>query len=282
MAPTAPTVSTQTPKAPATPATANPVLQTIDAQEEAIRQGDYTVLGRLMILHAEQGDIELFKSGPLVATRNDRLELLITTEWPGLPDRVAVIREACKSCSTKCDQCLGSSRSLCTLCGGAGHRTQWVTCNCISNGELQPTTDCKDCRGSGRRRTEQECTHCDATGQERCPRCDGKGVRGTGKVGLPNGQAQPCGACQGQGWTIQTQQQSLDTFAHGRIAADTVAFGPLRGLVWAAVDGSTRIETCNVLPDREGNLMVLALRRSASNNARAYLVGGLPVIRARH
>lgn len=282
----------------ATP-TMSPIAEAIALQDGAIQRGEYTILGQLMLLQTERGDMEFFRNGPLVGTMNDRLQLVFASPWRGLPDKQEVQNLQCPTCRVECEQCSGTGRSACQICGGSGEVRHAANCACVSpeRNALRPDADCAHCGGSGVVRMPLACGNCAMEGLADCTACHGQGWRGCGRtedapceacqtMGRPRAagsskcKCAECPDCHGYGRVVLTMPQPLDQFAHGKLEG-MVAFGPIRQVVWHTVDGSGHIQICDIRPDRDGNLMVMLLRGQKGDQPHAYFLGGLPVLRKR-
>lgn len=280
----------------ATP-TMSPIAEAIAQQDGAIQRGEYSILGQLMLLHTARGRMEFFKNGPLIATLNDRLQLLLVSEWKGLPEKRVLLEEPCPACQVECEQCGGQGKSACQICGGSGLMDGLETCPCIAGGAPRPDPACQQgCFGLGMRRVTENCMNCEQ-GTAVCTVCKGTGERASGRrgdapcaacqrlgraraAGSSQCRCAECLVCQGHGRKVEMPPQPLEAFAHGRLEG-MVALGPIHQVVWHTVDGSGQIRICDIRPDRDGNLMVLLLRGTKGNDPHAWLLGGLPVIRER-
>ncbi len=245
------------------------VQQAIAEQSQIIAQGQYQMLGQVMRIRTDRGVMEFYGSGPLIGRRHDRMDLVMVTEWPGLPDKRTATAAPCVHCAVKCEQCEGKKASTCELCGGAGERLQQTVCDCLKTGG--PFEAC-ECHGIGMIGKPHKCAACNGTKTIACPRCRGTGQEATGLY-PPKPGSPVCPKCQGQRVVVKLAPQQLVAFLQGKLG-DMPVYGPIRSIVLVAMDGSRNIDIVEVEPDRQGNLMVLGLDKQA-NVTRGYFLGGV-------
>lgn len=258
--------------------TQTPLAGLVALHQAAVRNGDYNILGQIELIEtAGRGRMDFRHSGPLLAQMRDRNDLLITTEWPDLPELTRALDEPCPACSIKCEQCEGAKVSMCQSCGGAGETRHPSSCAaCAAAGKYRP--DCDQCHGLPvveRRR----CAPCDGTGKRVCSRCNGAGV--TGYYVRKGDPPRPvCKECGGAAKKLAREPQPLSAFVHGKYEG-FVVLGPVQKIVFRSLDGPARIDIVDLRKDVNGNLMVVLLDCAKDRKPFAYLVGGLPTMRPR-
>ncbi len=245
------------------------VQNAIAEQNSLIAAGDYIMLGQVMRIRTDRGYMEFYGAGPLIGRRRDRMDLLMITEWPGLPDKRTATAAPCQHCAVTCEQCEGRKTSRCEICGGAGQRLQQAVCECLAKGG--PFPGC-DCHGLGMIGKPVECESCKGAKVIACPRCRGTGNEATGLY-PPKAGSPVCPKCQGQRVVVAIAAQPLTAFLQGNLGG-LPAYGPIRSLIYTAADGSRNIDIVEIDPDRQGNLAVLVLEKQAPVT-RGYFMGGI-------
>lgn len=176
------------------------VQQEVVAQDEARRQQNYAVIGRILNVETAAGRLDFERQkGPAIAAEMDEKgeptgRLLFVAAWDGkLPEKQEYSEEFCKACLVVCDVCSGKKTTLCTLtgCGGRGRqRTGETFCECvIASARIDPS--CRECGGNGVE--GKPCSSCiNATGKAdpQCKTCGGYGAVATWRE---------CPACKGTG-----------------------------------------------------------------------------------
>ena len=265
--------------------------QVLDRQRELVLQREYQPLGMIDFIYVLRGAGELLKmdyrkSGPRLAINYDTGDLLLLTPWQGLPDVDQAGAQACSACLAKCGDCQGKGRKPCTLtgCAGTGYvSTRYVACPaCLGSPAKKTKPDCEPCRGRGEVPDPEKCVGCDERGLAACATCSGSGKVATGREkgqsdawNEVRGQfmtAPRCKKCNGQGRIVATQPQDYRQFVHGQLQTK-LCLGPIARIVWHTVGEGARFQSCDVQPDRHGNLMVLMLENNQPG-ARQYLLGG--------
>lgn len=259
-------------------ATTSSIRQYLEAQAQAIASQDFDTLGWLdKVFFTDRKAMDFGKLAPVLGRAHATGDLLILNPWPGLPDIIATETDLCGKCSAKCEECAGTGRRLCTLCGGTSKQTSVkVPCtakNCATEaGRANP--NCRECRGIGEVPSPSKCANCDEEGRQKCYPCNGSGKRPTGRNPKTNAV---CSACAGSGRVRKTTPQPIEPFIHGHVEG-LLASWPITGLLWhhnGNGNGKPGFTQCTINQDRNGNLMVLMLD-DTKPGARAYLVGGSP------
>lgn len=296
---TAPTVAkTAVPRDPRT--VTNPTLeQILDRQRELVLTREYQPLGMIDFIWVVRGaglvQMDYRKTGPKLAWNADTGDFLLLSSWNGLPDLPLPDAQPCTACLATCGDCQGKGVKSCTLagCAGTGYVTsRYVPClDCLGSEKKLTNPKCKTCRGRGEVPDPEKCKGCDENGMAQCARCSGSGKVSTGREGGKAEGLDPqtnqwitpprCQACNGQGRVIKTKSQEWRPFVHGRLAVGNdqmIALGPIARILWHTMGEGSRFQSCEISPDRGGNLMVMLLENDQPG-ARQYLVGGVPQIR---
>ena len=234
------------------------------------------------------------KQGPRIGFNAETGDLLVLSPWQGLPDLALPDAALCTACLGTCGDCQGKGMKPCTLpgCAGSGFRaTRFEPCpKCLGSEKKQTNLKCGECRGRGEVPIKDKCPGCDKDGQAQCARCQGKGKIATGRAnGASDGvdgsgiwKAAPvCKSCNGQGRIIASKPQEWKQFVHGRLTVqgrEMIALGPIARILWHTMGEGARFQSCEIAPDRGGNLMVLLLEGDQPG-ARQFLVGGVPQIK---
>lgn len=271
-----------------------PLSYIFSERDRLVRRGEFDIMGRLMVMRTEKGDIDFFKGGPFVGRLRDGAFVLLN-EWKGLPEIILLENELCDHCRADCEACEASGQRLCMHlnCGGEGRVIlSYKPCpavNCaVQNDKVNPA--CVTCGGAGRVPDQvQECPQCKGTKKQDCPKCRGTGKMATGRK---NGEspspedfdsaglmvdARKCGQCDGTGRKIQRKLQPWREFAIGELEGYCV-LGPIQGMLWAADmlrDPQQRPEYCTVSPNGKGNLMALLVKDPDATGQPMYLYGGV-------
>ncbi len=251
-------------------------VQNLLAEQAALMQrGETQLLGQIMRIQTDRGWMEFYHEGPILGARRDRFDLLLLTEWKGLPELRKPSQTPCGHCTATCEQCAGEGKSVCELCGGAGKRYRRAVCECAAGKPCDPK--CKTCRGVGMFEEPYTCECCDGSKKMTCPRCRGLKMESTGIYppemrGKPN--ALPCPQCRGHRIVIELEPQKMEKFLHGRLAGYDV-YGPIRSIAYKAMGGAARLDIVAIEPDLAGNLMVLLLEPLQGGLKRGYFLGGL-------
>ena len=273
--------------------------QILDRQHELVLQREYVPLGKIDYIYVPRGGtlvkMDYRKDGPRLAFNPDTGDLLLLSAWNGLPNLATGEGTPCQSCVAVCGDCKGTGAKQCTLagCGGSGQiTTQFRACpDCLGGAGNKTKPDCATCNGRGEVVKPEKCRGCDDNGLAKCFPCGGSGKVSTGRekgqsdyydqvanrfVSVP-----ACKACSGKGRTAPTQPQDWRQFGWGQVnigGKNMAALGPIQRIVWHTMDSNGKFQSCNVTPDRGGNLMVLLLE-SDQPGSKQYLVGGITEIK---
>lgn len=272
-----------------------PLAYIFEERDRAVRRGEFEIMGRLMVLRMEQGDIDFLKGGPFIGRlKTKEAPLVLLNEWAGLPNIISLHPQLCDACRTDCDCCGAKGKRLCMHlnCGGEGRVIlTYKACpgeDCVvQKHEIKP--GCETCHGAGRVPDQvQECPQCKGTKEQTCPKCQGSGKMATGRK---NGagpspddfdstgrmvDGNMCPECDATGRKITRTPQPWDKFAIGDLEGYTV-LGPIHGMLWAADlvrDPQQRPEYCSIGPDEKGNLAALLVKDPGKVGQPMYLMGG--------
>jgi hypothetical protein len=249
----------------------DPFLARIAEFDDAVVREFYDRIGQIDYLYLaplKDGDkprtINYGKRGPGLAVMKEKIDapgrrpLLLLTPWQGLPDLQEASNQQCTACQSKCLDCDGEGKKKCTLMGCYGTGYQW-------SGEVK-----------------RDCPSCKATGMEMCGACSGSGRRATGYQGgadyKPGMQVLPpeCPQCKGNRLVMRPKEQPWEQFRLGT-RAPYMALGPIIRITYHTDGRQGAFESLNIMPDSEGNVMVLMFDQSNKQFMRQYLFGGVPV-----
>jgi hypothetical protein len=273
-------------------ATENAISDILKRQERLIATTEYSVLGLLAIVHTEKGAMEFGKSGPLIGRAIKTGELLLIGGWHPLRPIHSSTDKFCPDCLTKCDECSGKGQRICTRigCGGAGKIAVGSEKCTRCDGEgikrmrhsLPNETQCEDCKGHGLVKTLVVCDVCKGTGKAPCALCRGTGKRPTGALrGSTRRDAPACPSCHGFKRQGAETPQKWTRHAQGLLeGTKLIAIGPVRSLILHGSGGlqNNRMRHVVFQPDENGKVATL-LVADPDSKSKAYLVGGIPVIR---
>jgi hypothetical protein len=271
-----------------------PLSEMFAGRDKAVRRGEYEMLGRIMLLRTENGDIDFGTKGPFLGRlKSKEAALVLLNEWTGLPDIVSLLPDLCDSCRTTCESCHGKGQRMCMHlgCGGEG-RVILGRGPCSAEGcqkqTGKPKHDCSECSGTGAVINQTaECPECKGTKMQQCPLCQGSGKMTTGrKNGAPrreddyiNGHPDPeriCADCNGQGRKLKREPQPWKDYALGQLEEYTV-LGPVQAILMTADqtrDPERNMEYFEFRQDKAGNLAALLVAKPDQTGQSMYLYGG--------
>jgi len=264
-----------------------PLRKTLAKRDAAFRRGEYEILGQLMLLRTERGDIDYRQNGPYLArlTGTRRQELVLMNEWKGFPDMVSLLNERCPDCLAPCTSCDATGKRLCMgmNCGGEGRMILgWEACD--ADGCAKQTGkakfDCAKCQGQGRTVGQTaECPQCKGEKFVTCPLCAGSGQMATGREGgksRDDDSAKTCGTCAGTGRKLLAEPQDWKEFELGELEGFTV-LGPISSFVMRADvcrDKDRGLEMGEIYADEFGNVAALLVKNPAVTGQSQYWFGG--------
>ncbi|MFB3813419.1 MAG: hypothetical protein ACE14L_04845 [Terriglobales bacterium] len=283
-------MATQTQPATPTPATAGPPLgEVLALRDRYTRRGDYKLLGRVLCASTEHGFIDYGKAGPVLAqlTDGEPGALVLLGAWDGgFPARMKLLTELCPACQTKCTDCDGKGKRLCTRCGGRGDLVMsHKDCPGCFAKTGKTRRGCKSCGGRGQVPDQLHlCPACKGKKRERCARCEGTGRMSTGYKDGANprvGEAPLCPECEGHGRKREAVPQPWAPIAAGTLEGYT-ALGPFLRLLLTHLPGDEPAFTdVEFTPDADGNYPVMLIKDPAAHSQPMYLFGGCAAIRPR-
>jgi|GEM_PF-1653036 len=253
-------------------------------RDAAVKRGEFDLLGRIYLVRTERGDIDFGKDGPFLAKLDPGGELALMNEWKGFPDIVTATHELCPDCQAKCLSCDGEGHRLCMglNCGGAGRMILGYE-QCPAPGCARETgkanRGCEQCEGSGKVVGQTaECPSCKGTKKQSCPLCRGTGRMSTGrKDGAPSDSNAPyCASCNGIGRKLEREPQAWNDYVLGTMEGFTV-LGPIHEILLRADvcrDAKQSIELASILPDADGNLGALLVKKPETTGQPWYWLGG--------
>jgi hypothetical protein len=242
------------PKPAKTPAWIQPHIQNV---KDILRMRAYDMLGHLSFVQIDrEGEkpklIDFRKVGPAIAQAHGSQQIVIVSQWEGIPPRLEMSKDPCQSCLAKCEFCDGSGRKLCEafFCGGSGTAR-------MPNGD-------------------EKCSTCDGTGNMECSACRGLGKRPTGhEAGNYDWQSPRCKFCGGRQFVNQEIPVPLSDFECGRIGP-MILLGPVLRFSVTPIAGPGRNAPVVYSVGLDGNNdgMLLAIE-SENVPCAAYLLGGI-------
>jgi hypothetical protein len=259
-----------------------PLVNIFADRDAMVRRGEFEIIGQVMLLRTEKGDIDFFKGGPHLAQLKSS-ELVLLGDWQKFPDMVSLLADLCDDCRTDCKACDGKGNRLCTRCGGEGKLIlSRETCKCVKDGVA--ARNCKECKGAGHVPGQtQECPECKGTKVQKCPGCHDSGRMTTGHVGGSTKNEDPlCESCKGNGRKLGREPQDYREFVHGHLEGFTV-FGPIHGILLRADEmrqPEGGLEYCDFRADENGNISALLVQDPENTGQPMYLMGGVPVFTA--
>jgi hypothetical protein len=235
----------------------------IDPIRDILRTKEYDVMGRLSFVSVVKPDgtqklMDFRRSGPYVAEAKNVNQVLLVSQWTGIPPHLEASAKACPDCQSECPFCHGSKMKVCTLryCGGRGKREDPQKLMDFSN--------------------EERCPSCQGSGKVTCDGCGGTGSRSTGFLdGVaydPDARPQQafCPTCQGRRNLSTETSVSLADFQIAQVGTFSIIGEIVRFTV--IPEHGKAAYRYDVVPDGMGDGMFLVIEPNA-----AYLVGGVAV-----
>lgn len=275
-------IATPAPGAPAPIPPAPPASHLNDLLEwlrDVARMKQYHIIGRLSRaqIYRPSGaqTIDFRKQGPVLAFANGTEQLIVTSEWEGLPAKWSDTETLCPDCQSTCDVCKGEGKKACEAfrCGGAGKVPEPTQAcpDCVAIGPRKP--DCSTCHGIGSITPMVECNVCAGSGKAPCSLCRGTGKRPTGiKDGDTDYRKPACATCRGSRFAHEEIPQPIEPFINVRLPGGIVALGPVTRFAIDSVGGTGAPPTVyDVSPDATGQYLALIIEPTGG----AYLIGGI-------
>jgi hypothetical protein len=238
----------------------------IEPIRDLLRAKEYNVMGRLSFVSIVKPDgtgklMDFRRAGPFVAEAKNVNQVLLISEWVGLPPHLEASATACPDCQSDCPFCHGAEVRPCTLryCGGTGKR--------IDPEKLM------DFSG------EKQCPACHGTGKVKCDACAGTGFYSTGlkdgaKYDPDSRPKQPvCETCQGRRTRSTETPVNLLEFQIAQVGITSVIGEIVRFTV--IPEQGRAAYRYDVLPDAMGDGMFIVIEPGSPQMA--YLVGGIAV-----
>jgi hypothetical protein len=238
----------------------------LDPIRDILRTKEYNVMGRLSFVSIVKPDgtkmlMDFRRTGPFVGEAKNVNQVLLISEWKGLPSHLEASTGPCPDCQSKCQFCHGEKTKLCTLryCGGRGVRSDPQKLMDFSGEEF-----CPSCLGEGR---------------VKCDGCDGTGRRSTGFVGgvSYDPDARPrqaiCETCKGRRTLTAETPVNLLEFQIAQVGTTSVIGEIVRFIVMP--ENGRAAYQYDVMPDSLGDGMFLVIEPGPPQMA--YLVGGIAV-----
>jgi len=238
----------------------------IDPIRDILRTKEYDVMGRLSFVSIVKPDgtqklMDFRRTGPFVAEAKNVNQVLLISQWTGLPPHLEASATPCPDCQTECLFCKGRRSQICTLryCGGVGVR--------------------RDPQGLMDFSQEKCCPSCNGLGHIACEGCGGTGRRSTGFLGgaVYDPDARPaqtvCATCNGRRVLSTETPVSLLDFQIAQVGTISIIGEIVRFTV--IPDHGKAAYRYDVLPDGMGDGMFLVIEPGSPQMA--YLVGGIAV-----
>jgi len=264
-----------------------PLRKLFAKRDAAVRRGEYEILGQIMLLRTERGDVDYKNDGPHLAklTGTRREEYVLLNEWHGFPDLVSLLPDLCDDCRAKCLSCDGTGKRLCMglRCGGEGKVIlSYEPCpgeGCQKEtGKAKP--GCATCEGTGQVVGQSaECPQCKGEKFVSCAYCAGSGQMATGRE---NGNSRDdqlaplCKTCNGTGRKLKPEAQDWKEFELGDLQGFT-ALGPISQIVLRADvcrDAQRGLEMGSICADDNGNVAALLVKSPTEVGQPQYWLGG--------
>lgn len=257
-------------------------LQTL---RDAARMKRYRLIGQLSRCQIMRPDgpktIDFRKEGPILAMMEGSEQIIVVSEWRGIPPKLDDTDQFCPDCLSQCDVCGGSGNKICEAfkCGGSGVvPLPFAICtesSCLDGkaGVLNP--HCPRCHGTGSYLPMGTCQVCHGSGKMTCSVCRGTGKRPTGiKDGDTNWRLPACATCKGTKFAHNEIPQETEQFVNARLG-DMIALGPIVRFAVDSVGGTGMPpQVFDVDADANGQYLVLLLERDEPGAA-SYLIGGV-------
>jgi hypothetical protein len=267
-----------------TPAGGEALQQMLQQHRDIIRTRRYSLIGRLSRVQVVRPDgpktIDFRKEGPVLAFATGTEQLVVTSQWAGIPAKWDDTEEFCPACLSACDVCQASGKKVCEgyKCGGSGKiPLPMVSCpaaGCLAKtGKVKP--HCAKCGGTGMFVPKGDCQACAGTGVMTCSVCRGMKKRPTGiKDGSTNWRDAACVICKGSKFAHKEIPQPIEDFLDTRIGS-MVALGPIVRFAVESVGGEgSPPQVYDVQPDTNGQHMVILLE-SEQPGAGVFMIGGV-------
>jgi hypothetical protein len=260
------------------PAALRSFLKTL---HDAVRMRQYRLIGQLSRVQCMREDgvktIDFRKEGPILGMLPGTEQIVVTTEWRGLPSRWNDTTEFCQDCLSDCDVCNATGTKACEgyRCGGSGKVPKpAVACpDCAAMGILN--SKCETCKGTGMIHDMQKCSVCEGSGVMTCSVCRGTKKRPTGiEGGATNWRLPACSSCKGSKFAHVEIPQSVNDFVNARMGS-MLALGPIVRFAVESVGGDgIPPQVYDVEADQNGQYMVILLEHDQPGAA-AFMIGGV-------
>lgn len=276
-----PTVAAPSASSPGIPADFAGYLQHL---RDVVRTKQYRILGRLsrvqIVRPAGAKVLDFRKEGPVLGFQSGTEQLVVVTQWNGIPSRWDDTDEFCPDCLAKCDVCDGTGQKACEAyqCGGSGKVPQpMVPCSapgCVAEkGSIK--AGCAVCRGTGNEIRMADCKVCAGTGKASCSSCRGTGKRPTGIEGGSYDRKKPaCERCRGSRFAHKEIPQPIADFLDTRIGP-MISLGPITRFAVESVGGEgSPPQVFDVEADSSGRHLVILLEGEQPGSA-VFMIGGV-------
>jgi hypothetical protein len=238
----------------------------IDPIRDLLRSKEFNVMGRLSFVSIVKPDgtqklMDFRRSGPFAAEAKNVNQVLLISEWTGLPSHLEASATPCPDCQSDCQFCHGMETKTCTLryCGGRGKR--------------------EDPDRSIDFSAEEFCPACRGTGKVKCDGCAGTGFYSTGlkdgaKYDPDVRPKQPlCETCQGRRNRSTETPVNLLEFQIAQVGSASI-IGEIARFIVMPENGRAAYQY-DVMADSMGDGMFMVIE--SGKPQMAYLVGGIAV-----
>ena len=251
---------------------------------DVVRSRQYRILGRLSRVQIARPDgvkvLDFRKTGPVIGFQNNTEQLVVVTQWAGIPSKWDDTDTFCPDCLAACDVCNGAGKKACEAfqCGGSG-KVPLPTIPCPAPGCVAEKgkikAKCKVCRVTWNKVPMGECRVCAGSGKAECSSCRGTGKRPTGiEAGSYDRRKPACTRCRGSRFDHKEIPQPIAHFLDTRIGP-MLSLGPIVRFVVESVGGEgTPPQVFDVEADNTGRHLVILLE-SEQPGSSAFMIGGV-------